>query len=355
MFLSIRLPFSFCPPLPTALRGRFFVYGGRRGVRRLRLFGVLELHFHPVDECRRRDFVPHSWILSHPSQGMDFSLDSIAWYNNGVYRISPSRERMFLMDPTITSALVAFGTTMATKGAEAPAKTINLLWEAVFAPLNTRLENRILKYNESQQQYGQDIQECVKDIPPEYIQEEPDISLIGPALEASKYYIEKDVPRKMFARLIAASLDKRKEDTVHHAFVDIIKQMAPLDAKVLSVFDNPTSLLYCLIPTKDNPDVSNVISDIYISDNFPEYDNSVSLAVGNLARLGLIDIPTRNMSGVKINGNDTEAIERFKNTHFFESVEHDIHVSVSPDATCQITSYQAYLTALAFSFRAVCL
>ena len=259
------------------------------------------------------------------------------------------------MDPTITSALVAFGTTMATKGAEAPAKTINLLWEAVFAPLNTRLENKILKYRESQQQYGQDIQDCVKDIPPECIKEEPDISLIGPALEASKYYIDKDVPRKMFARLIAASLDKRKEDSVHHAFVEIIKQMAPLDAKVLSVFDNPTPLLHCLIPTKDNPDISNVISDIYISDDFPEYDHSVSLAVGNLARLGLIDIPTRNMGGVKIGGDDTDAIARFKKTSLFASIEHDIHAFVSPGAKCQITSYHAYLTALAFSFRTICL
>ena len=252
-------------------------------------------------------------------------------------------------------ALAVFTAAMAEKCAEAPARTINLLWDAAFAPLNAKLKARIDRYERNQYQYGQDIHNCIKDIPPEAIQEEPDISLIGPALEASKYYVDKETPRKMFARLIAASLDKRKEDSVHHAFVEIIKQMSPLDARILSIFENPTHLLHCMIRDKDNPEMAIITSDIYLSDEFPEYDERASIAIGNLSRLGLIDIPTRNMGSLRLEGNDEDAVNRFRQTRFFAEMEDLAASSNSPEPKYRITTYQAYLTALAFSFRSVCL
>ena len=252
-------------------------------------------------------------------------------------------------------ALAVFTAAMAEKCAEAPARTINLLWDATFAPINAKLEERIERYKKSQDQYGQDIHDCIKDIPPEAIQEEPDISLIGPALEASKYYVDKETPRKMFARLIAASLDKRKENSVHHAFVEIIKQMNPLDAKILSTFENPTHLCHCMLRDNDNPEMWRIVSDIYLSDEFPEYDERASIAIGNLSRLGLIDIPTRNMGSICLEGNNEDAINRFRQTRFFAETEDLAASSNSPEPKYRITTYQAYLTALAFSFRRVCL
>mgnify|MGYP000855710850 CR=1 FL=1 len=256
------------------------------------------------------------------------------------------------MDSVVTSALVSLGTTWLTRGAKAPAQTLNLLWKVTLGRWDPLMENIV---KENVEKYAKDIDNELNKIPPESINPEPDISLIGPALEASKYYVAKEEARQMFAKLIAAELDVTKSDQVHHAFVEIIKQMNPLDAKVLSVIDNPTSLLYCLFPTKDSPDRLQLISDIYISDTFPEYDHGVSLAIGNLSRLGLLDIPTRNMGGVHIGGNDTDIIERFKKTQLFASIEHDVQSYCSPDTKCQITTYAAYLTSMAFSFRTICL
>ena len=256
------------------------------------------------------------------------------------------------MDAVVTSALVSLGTTWLTRGAKAPAQTLNLLWKVTLGRWDPLMENIV---KENVEKYAKDIDNELNKIPPENINPEPDISLIGPALEASKYYVAKEEARQMFAKLIAAELDMTKSDQVHHAFVEIIKQMNPLDAKVLSVIDNPTSLLYCLFPAKDSPDRLQLISDIYISDTFPEYNHGVSLAIGNLSRLGLLDIPTRNMGGVHISGNDTDIIERFKKTQLFASIERDVQSYCSPDTKCQITTYVVYLTPMAFSFRTICL
>ena len=249
-------------------------------------------------------------------------------------------------------ALAVFAATVAKKSAEAPAHTLNLLWKVTFGRWDPLMENQI---RENVERYAKAIDDELAKIPPENINSDPDISLIGPALEASKYYVAKEKARGMFAKLIAAEMDVSKSDQVHHSFVEIIKQMSPLDARILSIFENPTHLLHCMIRDKDNPEMAGIVSDIYLSDEFPEYDERASIAIGNLSRLGLIDIPTRNMGSLRLEGNDENAINRFRQTRFFAETEDLAASSNFPEPKYRITTYQAYLTALAFSFRRVCL
>lgn len=76
--------------------------------------------------------------------------------------------------------------------------------------------------------------ECGK-IPDEKRQD-PQLSIIGPALEASKFYIDEETLRDMFAKLIANSMNIDKQKFINSAFVEIIKQMSPLDAEILKTF-----------------------------------------------------------------------------------------------------------------------
>lgn len=255
------------------------------------------------------------------------------------------------MDPVVTSALVSLGTTWLTSGAKAPAHTINLLWQVTLGRWDPLLENIV---RENVAKYAKDIDNELNKIPPENVNHEPDISLIGPALEASKYYVAKEKARQMFAKLIAAEMDVTKSDQVHHAFVEIIKQMNPLDARVLSSLHNSITLLHCMYPSKDRLDKPQLVSDICISDTFPEYKQNVSLAIGNLSRLGLLDIPTRNLSGVRFGGNQVDMIERFKRTSLYRKIEQETQSYCPPDEI-QVTTYNAYLTPMAFAFREICL
>lgn len=74
-------------------------------------------------------------------------------------------------------------------------------------------------------------------ISPDNIQE-PQLNILGPALESSKYYIEEDRLRGMFAKLIASSMDSSKINITHPSFVEIIKQMTSLDAQIFQIITN---------------------------------------------------------------------------------------------------------------------
>ena len=253
------------------------------------------------------------------------------------------------------SAATSFTTALATKGADGPANTLNLLWQATLGRWDNKLQAYIDRRNANFQKFANDITEEVKKIPDDKIKDEPDVSIIGPALEASKYYIEQDIPRKMFARLIAASMDKRKDKIVHHSFVDIIKQMSPIDAKMFMEFENPTILFNCLIKRSDTPEQSEFIGDIYLSDSFSEDISFNSIAVNNLERLGLIYIPTRNLGSIRMNAQDENYINKFKETSLYKQILADINNPASPRESIEIITYMAYLTRLSFAFRDVCL
>lgn len=232
--------------------------------------------------------------------------------------------------------------------------TLAYAWDGAFAHLTLWSKKRIFKFEHDFSAYKQSVETHIGAIPQEDLKE-PRLSLVGPAIEASKYYIEEPVIREMFAKLIAADVDKRKEGLVHHSYVDIIKQMSPMDARILKEFQNPTHLARCLVAQKNPPNTSLVFSDIYLSDTISEYNEEVSISISNLDRLGLIDIPTRNLNGIIIDGSNEEMLHRFQTTALYKELS-----SLSSDFTTnyesfEVRTYLAYLTQLGNSFRYICL
>ena len=69
----------------------------------------------------------------------------------------------------------------------------------------------------------------------------PPAYIIGPALETSKYYYEQDDLRNMFTNLIANLFDIQMYRAIHPAYIEIIKQLSPLDAKLLADFRPKTA------------------------------------------------------------------------------------------------------------------
>lgn len=157
--------------------------------------------------------------------------------------------------------------------ASAAGETLANIWNGCFSYINTWSKKQVIKHEHSLLEYKRSIEENFSNIPENH-RVEPRLSIIGPAIEASKYYIKEESIREMFSKLITADMDDRKRNLVHHSFIEILKQMNPTDAKILAEFDNPTTLLRCLIRKKSTPDVSLSITDIYLSENFKEYDQS---------------------------------------------------------------------------------
>ncbi|WP_268794476.1 DUF4393 domain-containing protein [Paenibacillus sp. DMB20] len=124
---------------------------------------------------------------------------------------------------------------------------------------------------------------------------EPELNIAGPALEAAKYYIEHEELRKMFAKLIAASMNKGHIEVAHPSFVEVIKQLSPLDARTLHFLSNNRNSIGCgsiVLNVLDGqgghvPIVHNFFPLPGLNkDNYLSY----SASIDNLVRLGLIYI-----------------------------------------------------------------
>lgn len=167
--------------------------------------------------------------------------------------------------------------------------TLGNIFYTAFYPINYWPERLRIKSKINLDRYEATIKEEVSKIPEDKLKE-PELSIAGPALEASKYYIENETLRNMFAKLIASSMNTDKSRYSHQSFVEIIKQLTPLDAENLTYINvnhrggAPVAKL-----TQPNPNGSFKVAYINVflknvNDDF--HLNSTSLS--NLNRLGLV-------------------------------------------------------------------
>ena len=196
------------------------------------------------------------------------------------------------MNPIITAGLTSFAVAMATKGAEGPAQTVDDLWFLVFGQwVHPLAEKRRVMVQQKVNAFKKKAIEEASKIPAENIQQ-PRMAILGPTLEAAKFYYDEDDLRDMFAKLIAASLDSSKNDTIRSSFVEIIKQLEPIDASNLKLFKD-SKFMPCVKLDLLEPDglSSSTIVDFLFASNpdFPMADNHQS-SFDNLSRLGLVNV-----------------------------------------------------------------
>lgn len=125
----------------------------------------------------------------------------------------------------------------------------------------------------------------------------PDPIIIGPTLQALAYTINESDLREMFVNLIGAASDKKIASSVHPAFVEIIKQLSPNEAKLLSIIykdagkivvDSAMPVLRARMQNEAR-DGSEITPPIY---SFTDFDSisSTSLSVDNLVRLRIFQL-----------------------------------------------------------------
>lgn len=120
----------------------------------------------------------------------------------------------------------------------------------------------------------------------------PDTYVSIPALQAVTYSMDSDELRNLYANLLAKSMNTDTKYHVHPMFVEIIKQMSPLDAKIFKIImqreDNP------LIDLVYKRDKDFLTEQTIIMSNLSDIDIAspqlVSLSIDNLAKQNLISI-----------------------------------------------------------------
>lgn len=124
--------------------------------------------------------------------------------------------------------------------------TVSDIWFLVFGGIGHLAEKRKLKYAIELKKYNKELEEKINEIPNER-RIEPDIQIVAPALEASKYCVEKEELRKVFVNLISSSMDSDKVMGVHPIFTDIVSKLSSTDAKLFDAIANNEYGDHCII------------------------------------------------------------------------------------------------------------
>ena len=79
------------------------------------------------------------------------------------------------------------------------------------------------------------LQEQLREISPEALKS-PELEIAVPVLQALVYCGENEDLRGMYLRLLASSMEIKKEKQSHRAYVQIINQLSPLEARLIAEF-----------------------------------------------------------------------------------------------------------------------
>lgn len=140
----------------------------------------------------------------------------------------------------------------------------------------------------------EDLPRRLKHVPKERIVAPRPIVAV-PAIEAIRLVGGEPELRAMFANLLAASMDSRTATQAHPAFVEIIKQMVPEEARLFAYLAKIqfVPLVTRATITSENPPQYDVASMDYITSlaedaSIPE--DGIGTHIHNITRLGLIFI-----------------------------------------------------------------
>lgn len=129
----------------------------------------------------------------------------------------------------------------------------------------------------------------LENVDPEKIVE-PETYVAVPAIQAISYSMDSEELRNLYANLLAKAMNSDTKDLVHPSFVEIIKQMSPIDSLVFkTIMEREVNPLIDLIYKNEIGATSTIIrriSDINISKT-----EIVCVSIDNLNRQGLLSIP----------------------------------------------------------------
>ncbi|VGQ46778.1 DUF4393 domain-containing protein [Streptococcus pyogenes] len=201
------------------------------------------------------------------------------------------------MNTTVSTILVSLGTNLATgavQKANNHARAIDDLMTLIgFEKIHAWAEKARIKHAADLDDFKHKLAEEILQIATDKLKD-PSLNILGPALEASKYHIKQETIRNMFARLIASDIGSSKENLVHSSFVEIIKQLSPLDAQNLSIIFNykytdiPVANYY--LTYKNGRGMKLAHPDVFLlnpEQNMLDYNSS---SLENLRRMGIIEI-----------------------------------------------------------------
>jgi Abortive infection alpha len=150
-------------------------------------------------------------------------------------------------------------------------------------------------YDQIREFVNSKVAERLRHVPPERIVS-PKPHVAVPVIEALRYTGSEPLLSDMYANLLASAMDKSTARGVHPSFVEIIRQLTPDEAKLVSLFVR--DIQFPLVTVRSS-DVLQKGAYIDMLENYShlgriagcEYAEMTPEYLGNICRLGLAEIP----------------------------------------------------------------
>lgn len=193
--------------------------------------------------------------------------------------------------------------------------------------------------------------------PEKIITPEPYVAI--PAIQAISYSMDSEKLQNLYANLLAKAMNIDTKDFVHPAFVEIIKQLSPIDVHVLEEISSKGFIqvvnIYCAkylnknvnqrIQLMENPIEKRGFEGLtHIVDFHPDI---VKISIDNLLRLRLIEERFRLNAPISA---------EIQSSPFYISISQQIkQLAIDDTWEYEEVSQSYYLTDLGKSFRNICI
>lgn len=215
---------------------------------------------------------------------------------NGLFKAVP------VYDDMVQPAAKQIGSALGTI-----AKTINLALEPI--------SGMIWSYEKIKEFVSIKVAEKLQNIPQESIVT-PNPNVAGPVLESLRYTGYEENLREMYANLLANALDKNTKNEAHPSYAEIIRQLSPSEARLLSILSgcsgypriltsNNRKIMRGGAPPFYNQAFNRGFASINIKTQFKRYFSEseepvdTAFALDNFIRLRLIEIEITTTQDLK--------------------------------------------------------
>lgn len=158
---------------------------------------------------------------------------------------------------------------------------------AAFSGLDRWILNKEYNVDETKKVLAQKLE----NVDPEKIVE-PEAYVAIPALQAISYSMNSEELRNLYANLLAKAMNSDTKDFVHPSFVEIIKQMSPIDSLVFKTImeREPNPIIDLIMEDQKGASVTIRTNIIDIDDKIATIEQA-SISIDNLIKQNLIFVP----------------------------------------------------------------
>lgn len=182
----------------------------------------------------------------------------------------------------------------------------------------------------------------------------PAMHIAVPALQAIGFSMDSNEIREMYANLLAASMQKSIKNDVHPAYVELVKQLSPDEARILRFMARrnspyPLSTLRLYVNAMSWNEVVPNFNLLYkdVTDLETRAPRRTVAMLDNLVRLGLLHIPEKQY--LTSNG----VYDRTEHDEYILTLKSQYHLT--PDQRFEFDKHFVELTELGKAFCAICI